>query len=123
MKKDNVIIDFAQCPDDWPRVELGSVCDVVGGFATPKGGEPFVNGTIPFVRMKDLGRYHRTTNLVETRDRLNLGYITKHKLRIIGKGSILIPRSGSVCMHAPPSARAVYLQSERFNYNSVIDYM
>jgi type I restriction enzyme S subunit len=88
-----------QCPSSWPRIVLGSLCDIIGGFAAPKGEEPFKEGMVPFVRMQDLGRYHRTTNLVKTKDKLNLDYVTKRRLRIIGKGSILIPRSGSVSLN------------------------
>lgn len=95
----DVMINLEQCPSDWPRVELGRICNVVGGFAAPKGDEPFEEGTVPFVRMQDLGRYHRTTNLVDTKDRLNPDYVKKRRLRIIKKGSILIPRSGSVSLN------------------------
>jgi len=93
------MIDLEQSPENWPRVELGSICDVGGGFAAPKGEEPFENGSVPFVRMQDLGRYHRTTNLIETKDRLNPDFVQKRRLRIVRKGSILIPRSGSVSLN------------------------
>ncbi len=90
------IIDLEKCPNDWPRVQLGSICDVIGGFAAPKGDEPFKDGEIPFVRMRDLGKYHRTVNLTETDGRLNMDYLKSHKCKIIKKGTILLPRSGSV---------------------------
>ena len=92
----DLVVDLEKCPPDWPRIELGEICNISGGFAAPKGKEPFEDGILPFVRMKDLGKYHRTTKLTKTRDRLNLTYVAKHKLRVIKKGSILIPRSGSV---------------------------
>jgi len=95
----DVMIDLEESPTTWPRVEIGSICEVSGGFAAPKGEEPFANGTIPFVRMQDLGRYHRTTNLVETKDKLNHDFVAKRRLRTVPRGSILLPRSGSVSLN------------------------
>lgn len=95
----NLIVDFEQCPSTWQRIKLGDICDIIGGFAAPKGDEPFKNGTIPYIRMQDLGKYHRTYNLTETKDKLNLNFVQKNKSRIIKKGSILIPRSGSVALN------------------------
>lgn len=95
----DAMIDLRESPEDWSRVELGSICEVSGGFAAPKGEEAFKNGSVPFVRMQDLGRYHRTTSLIQTKDRLNPDFIHKHGLRLVPKGSILIPRSGSVSLN------------------------
>lgn len=93
------MIVLSRCPEDLPKTDLGSICEVMGGFAAPKGDEPFRDGTVPFVRMQDLGRYHRTTNLINTKDRLNADFVRKHRLRIVKKGSILMPRSGSVSLN------------------------
>jgi type I restriction enzyme S subunit len=95
----DIFFDLDQSPKEWLRVELGKIFDISGGFAAPKGNEPFENGLIPFIRMQDLGRYHRTTNLVATKDKLNQNYVEKHRLKVIPKGSILIPRSGSVSLN------------------------
>lgn len=95
----DVMTDLEESPNNWRRVELGSICNVVGGFAAPKGEEPFKDGSVPFVRMQDLGRYHRTTNLTETKNSLNSDYVRKNKLRQVPNGSVLIPRSGSVSLN------------------------
>jgi type I restriction enzyme S subunit len=95
----DVFFDLNQSPNEWVRAELGKIVEVYGGFAAPKEDEAFDDGVIPFVRMQDLGRYHKTTNLVATKDRLSSNYVRQHKLRVIPKGSILIPRSGSVSLN------------------------
>lgn len=76
--------------------ELGELCEIVGGVSAPQSLEPFENGTVPFIRMKDLGKYHLTKNLIETSSKLNKDYCLKNKLRVLPKGTIIFPRSGSV---------------------------
>jgi hypothetical protein len=49
-----------------PTKPLGELCDIEGGNAAPQGEEYSTNGTILFVRMKDLGCYHFTNNLTES---------------------------------------------------------
>lgn len=80
-------------------VPLGDLCDVTGGNSAPQGDEFFVDGTVPFVRMRDLGAYHHTTCLLETRDRVNESAIRNKKLKIFEPGCILFPRSGSVALN------------------------
>lgn len=76
--------------------DLGELCDIFGGIAAPKDEESFKDGSIPFVKMQDLGRYHLTKNLTNTKEQLNKEYVIKKGFRIFPKGSILLPRSGSV---------------------------
>lgn len=83
----------------WPSVELGQLCSVEGGNAAPQDPEDFRDGTIPFVRMKDLGRYHFTDSLDVTDDRLREDAVQKHRLRVFDPGCILFPRSGSVFLN------------------------
>jgi len=80
-------------------VELNSICNVSSGDSAPQDDLAFENGEIPFVRMKDLGRYHLTTNLIDTDDLLNRNYVKEKGLTIYPKGSILIPKSGSVYLN------------------------
>lgn len=95
----DIIVNLEECPSDWRRTKIEELFEISGGFPAPKGYDPFSNGTIPFVRMQDLGRFHRTMNLTETKDKLNAQYVKNRKLRITKKGSILIPRSGSVSLN------------------------
>ena len=83
----------------WPMVELGRICNVSSGDGAPQNEDAFDDGQISFVRMKDLGRYHITENLSETNDKLNKNFVKKSKLTIWPKGSILIPKSGSVYLN------------------------
>jgi len=84
---------------NWPTKKLGEICEIEGGDAAPQDKTIFENGTIPFVRMQDLGRYHITTNLIETVDKITNEALQKFRLKIWPKGSILLPRSGSVYMN------------------------
>ncbi|MFA5780378.1 MAG: N-6 DNA methylase [Elusimicrobiota bacterium] len=83
----------------WPVVALADVCTISSGDSAPQSDEAFINGEIPFVRMKDLGLYHLTTSLVETNDRLNKNFVKQKGITIWPKGSILIPKSGSVYLN------------------------
>lgn len=86
-------------PKEWDWKSLGEICEIVGGKPRPKGEEPYKDGTIPFVRMRDLGKYHLTSNLTEIESLLNSQYVHENSIRVIKKGSILIPRSGSVALN------------------------
>ena len=88
-----------ELPDGWEWKSLGSICEIIGGKPNPKGEEPFKEGTIPFVKMKDLGKYHLTTNLTKTETSFNDKFVNESNSRIIKKGAILIPRSGSVALN------------------------
>jgi type I restriction enzyme S subunit len=83
----------------WPTKPLGELCDVEGGNAAPQGDENFRDGTIPFVRMKDLGRYHLTKNLCETDDKLTEASAAANGMKFFEPGCILFPRSGSVALN------------------------
>lgn len=86
-------------PEGWEWKKLGEICEIFGGMPAPKEDFAFENGTIPFVRMQDLGRYHLTTNLIKTKDKFNPLYIRTKKLNLIKSGAILLPRSGSVSLN------------------------
>jgi type I restriction enzyme S subunit len=83
----------------WPIKPLGELCDVEGGNSAPQGDEHFRNGTIPFVRMKDLGRSHFTNNLIETDDKLTETSASANRMKFFKPGCILFPRSGSVALN------------------------
>ncbi len=53
------------------KVALGELCDVKGGAPAPQNEDAFDNGEIPFVKMKDLGRYHLTNNLDKVNQKLS----------------------------------------------------
>jgi type I restriction enzyme S subunit len=77
------------------KVKLGDICFIIGGNPSPKEKE-FSEDGIPFVKMKDLGKYHHTTSLSLTENKVSPYLIKTKKLKVIKKGSIVIPRSGSV---------------------------
>lgn len=80
----------------FPTKRLGKLCDIVSGISAPQNKEAFEKGTIHFVRMKDLGRYHLTRNLNKTDDCLNKEFVNKNNIKTCSKGTIIFPRSGSV---------------------------
>lgn len=80
--------------------KIENLCQILGGKPAPKDNSgAYSKEGIPFVRMRDLGRFHLTTNLNQTDDRLSLDYISENKIKPIPKGAILMPRSGSVALN------------------------
>lgn len=84
---------------DWPSRFLGEICTIEGGNAAPQDPSCFEGGTIPFVRMRDLGRGHFTSNLVQTDDRLTATAAKVLRLKMFEPGCLLFPRSGSVFLN------------------------
>jgi len=83
----------------WPIVPLGEICDVDGGSPAPQGEHYFSSGTVPFVRMRDLGRFKCTTCLDSTDDKVTEAAVKEKRLKIFEPGCILFPRSGSVALN------------------------
>jgi len=79
--------------------KLKDICEIIGGIPAPQEDSLFDSNGFPFVRMKDLGKYHLTNNLVEVSDRLSYSFHKKHINKIVKKGAILLPRSGSVALN------------------------
>ncbi|WP_338839665.1 restriction endonuclease subunit S [Flavobacterium ginsenosidimutans] len=81
----------------WYKHKIHTLCHIVGGIPAPKNENGAFNSNgIPFVRMRDLGRYHLTTNLNATDNKISIEYALHNNFKPIPKGSILLPRSGSV---------------------------
>lgn len=81
------------------RIKLGELCKIINGKPNPQKDIAFDKVGIPFVRMRDLGKYHHTTNLVITETFLNENYAEKNGFKKIKKGAILLPKSGSVSLN------------------------
>ena len=79
----------------WKKVRLGEICIIKGGIPAPKE-EFFANGEYPFIRMKDLGRYHLTNNLINVDGHVNEEFYLSNINKVVKKGSVILPRSGSV---------------------------
>jgi len=82
-------------PDGWRWVRLGEVCKVFSGSPAPQNPKYFENGKYPFVRVQDVGRYGRTTALVEIKDYINDSALKELSLVKAEKGTILFPKSGA----------------------------
>ncbi|MFZ1320004.1 MAG: restriction endonuclease subunit S [Ignavibacteria bacterium] len=78
------------------KYKISDICNIIGGNPAPKGENIFGNEGLPFLKMKDLGRYHTTNNLVNIENKVSNENARKNNLKIIKKGAILLPRSGSV---------------------------
>ena len=81
------------------RVPLRELCRIVGGKPNPTEDAAFDEEGLPFVKMKDLGKYHQTSNLTKVSSYINEDYAAKNGYKAIKKGAILIPRSGSVALN------------------------
>jgi len=93
------VIELVPTLGRWPRTTLGELCDIRGGFPAPQDDAAFENGEVPFVRMKDVGRHHLTNNLCETEQLLNRAHFEQGRYQLTPRGSILMPRSGSVALN------------------------
>ena len=94
----------------WKWVRLGEVCKVFSGSSAPQDKQYFENGKYPFVRVQDLGKYGRTTNLIEVNDYINDLAANKFRLVKASEGTILFPKSGAAIM---TNSRAI-LRSDAF---------
>lgn len=83
----------------WEEVKIKDICEILGGIPAPKDVTVFKDDGIPFVRMRDLGRYHLTTNLTQTDSKIDYIYAKNEKIKLIPQGAVLIPRSGSVALN------------------------
>ena len=76
--------------------KLGNIVEIIGGNAAPKGENAFGSSGLPFIKMKDLGNKHLTNNLIEIENLVSDSVAKVNRLKVIKKGAILLPRSGSV---------------------------
>ncbi|MDZ7832815.1 MAG: restriction endonuclease subunit S [Desulfobacterales bacterium] len=78
--------------DEWKTAKLGEIASIGAGNSAPQKKESFQNGIYPFVRTSDVGKI-RFGSIYDSTDKLNDKGATK--LRLISKGSILVPKSGA----------------------------
>ena len=82
------------------KKKLSDICKLKGGIVAPNEPIAFDDlAGVPFVRMRDLGRYHLTTDLNHTDDRISIEYFNTKNLAVVKKGAIIIPKSGSVALN------------------------
>lgn len=79
----------------WPSFRLDQVAEVAAGNPAPQEPSDFADDGSLFIRMQDVGRWHHTSNLTDSTDRVSADAISKHRLRLFTAGSVLIPKSGA----------------------------
>lgn len=77
----------------WPTKPLGELAQITAGEPAPQHPEEFSDDGIPFVRMRDVGRFGQTTCLLETKDRLAPS--TSKRFKRFPAGAILVPKNGA----------------------------
>jgi type I restriction enzyme S subunit len=92
-------MELESLPEGWELKSLGEVTEIKAGNPAPQKEKYFENGDIPFVRMQDLGKYHRTTSLIRTTDKVNKQAVEECNLHIFPEGSVILPKSGSVYLN------------------------
>lgn len=78
---------------------ISKLFKIIGGKPAPKGEGAFSDQGTPFVKMKDLGRAHFSNNLIDIEQKVSDEVVIKNGLNLIKRGSILLPRSGSVALN------------------------
>ena len=88
---------FAQekTPKGWESTPLGSVAKLFAGGPAPQGGRFFASDGPPFLRVRDLGKYGRTDNLIEIQDRLSPDGLAHRPLMLARKNTVVLPKSGA----------------------------
>lgn len=84
---------------DQKEYKIKELCKIIGGDPAPKGNDVYSDKGTPFLKMKDLGKYHLTNNLIEIENKVSDEIAKKNNLKIVNKGCILLPRSGSVALN------------------------
>ncbi len=79
----------------YPIFRLGDIAEVVAGDPAPQDPQAFAPDGPLFVRMQDVGRYHRHPALSDSTDRLSIEWVARNRLRLFPRDSILIPKSGA----------------------------
>lgn len=79
----------------WPVSRLDEVAEVAAGNPAPQEPFDFSDSGSLFIRMQDVGRWHHTSNLMDSTDRVNADAISRHRLRLFPAGSVLVPKSGA----------------------------
>lgn len=86
-------------PEGWRLTSLSDISRVFSGSPAPQGKVYFDNGTHPFVRVSDLGNSQRTMCLKQIRDSVNDACVSKKKLILAKKGTLLFPKSGAAILN------------------------
>jgi len=76
---------FGEAEKRWSIRKLGEISNIFAGSSAPQGQKYFENGEDPFVRVQDLGRYGKTKNLVEIKDKVNDLALKDHRLVLAKK--------------------------------------
>jgi type I restriction enzyme M protein len=74
-------------------VKLQQIAVIENGDSAPQNSLLFEGGVYPFFRVSDVAKEHLSTNLINTRDKLNSKGIKG--LKLFPKNSILFPKSGA----------------------------
>ena len=92
---------LAPWPDQWPAKRIGDIFHIRGGKPAPTAGvsDSDKDDGVPFVRMRDLGRHHITSNLCDYSELLDASFARKEGYIPLPKGTIILPRSGSVALN------------------------
>ena len=84
--------DLGPLPKEWRVVRLGEVAAITSGGSAPQGGQYFLNGKNPFVRVQHLdidGDYVRRWDLITDEA------VEHYRLKKFPAGTIVFPKSGA----------------------------
>ena len=86
------MIELGPLPKEWRVVRLGEVAAITSGGSAPQGGQYFLNGKNPFVRVQHLdidGDYVRRWDLITDEA------VEHYRLKKFPAGTIVFPKSGA----------------------------
>ncbi len=98
MKQKLMTKQKGKLPDGWKWKNLSEVSRIFSGSSAPQDRESFDNGNNPFVRVSDLSKYKRTSNLIQVNNFVTDDCVLKEKLTRAKKGTLLFPKSGAAIL-------------------------
>jgi len=95
---DRIFREAEKDKENWKWVRLGSIGRIFSGTSAPQDKKYFNEGKCPFIRVSDLGKYGKTTDLKECRDYINDLAVKEKKLVKAREGTIIFPKSGAAIL-------------------------
>lgn len=101
-------------PKDWKWVKLGEACKIVSGN-TPKGLELISNkGEYQFYKVSDMNLAGNETRMTVSNLKLSLEEVTKLKLKLYPKGTVIFPKRGGAIL---TNKKRILSQDASFDLN------
>lgn len=94
----NKLTEFDDLAERWPSVQLRRVAKVQAGAAFPHADQGDRSGTIPYVKVSDLGSVDREGRIQDVSNRVAPDVARKLRSPILSPGTIVLPKIGAALL-------------------------